>query len=211
MLWPGARPLGAEQASLSLASFPPAGRFEYRILRVGEEIGRHEVEFRRDRGRLVVETRMEAVVTLLSIPVFRFRHAAQEKWVDDSLESLTAQTDDDGTERSVEAEAEGGRLRVVYNGKPREYEGPMIPASLWHPATVEQTVLFDPIRGRPRRIAVAAHGREEVDLGPERRMAMHYSITGELKRELWYGLDRQILQVTFPAKDGSIVTILRRG
>jgi hypothetical protein len=209
--WFGSRPVRAGPASYSLASFPPPGRLEYRILREGEEIGRNSIEFTRSAGRLTVVTQMEALFTLVSIPVFRFKHVAEEGWVDSRLETLSSRTDDNGTDRAVELRTEGDRLRVVYNGKEvNEYDAPMIPASLWHPATVEQKVLFDPIKGRPRQVSIARRGRERVEIGGDPVPADHFSITGQLKREVWYGLDGQIVQVSFPAKDGSTIVIVRR-
>ncbi len=206
-----ARATGASDLPAELpAGFPPAGTFDYRILRDGEDIGRHTVEFGRAGGILTVRTLMDATLELLSVPVFRFKHEAEEKWVDERLVSLSSRTDDDGTDRTVELQVEGDRLRVVYNGEAREYDGPMLPASLWHPATVRQTVLFDAVKGRPRRVTVAERGRDSVEIGSARVAADHFSITGELAREVWYGLDEQIVQVTFQAKDKSLITIVRR-
>jgi hypothetical protein len=206
----GARPVLAEEVTYSLISFPPVGKYQYRILRDDEEIGHHDVEFRRESDRLTVLTEMEAVVTMADIPVFRFEHAAEEHWTDSQLVSLSSRTNDDGTDREVELKVDGDRMRVVYNGKEKDYDGPMIPASLWHPATVKQSVLFDPVRGRPRQVTVAARGPETVKAGREDVATNRFSITGELKREVWYSLDEKIVQVTFPAKDGSLITILRR-
>jgi hypothetical protein len=41
--------------------------------------------------------------------------------------------------------------------------------------------------------------------------ARHYAVTGELQRDVWYGPDWQIVQVLFPAKDGSEIAFVMRG
>ena len=189
---------------------PQPGRLAFGVLREGEEIGTHVVDFGRSGDRLTVETHIDVAVTELAITVFRFRHEAREVWVQGALQSISAHTDDDGTDRTVEARAAGSTLHVTYNGKAHDFPGPMLPASLWHPATVRQTVLFDEVRGKPRQIAVADRGWEQVLVGRDRVATHHYAITGELDRDIWYDPDGHIVQVRFPAKDGSIITVLRR-
>ena len=39
--------------------------------------------------------------------------------------------------------------------------------------------------------------------------ARHYTMAGDLERELWYGADGQLLQVIFPGPDGSQITIVK--
>jgi hypothetical protein len=41
-------------------------------------------------------------------------------------------------------------------------------------------------------------------------VAQHYSINGDFKRELWYGMDGRLLKYSFPAKDGSTVWVILR-
>lgn len=210
----GSRPVRAAAASdvpADLpAGFPPTGLFDFRIVRDREDVGRYSVEFARSGGALTVKTLMEATLEVLSVPVYRFKHECKEHWVDERLVSLSSRADDDGTDRAVEVRVEGDRLHVVYNGETREFDGPMLPASLWHPGTVSQSVLFDPVKGRPRRVAVAKRGRDNVEIGAEQVPADHFSITGQIERDVWYDLDEQVLQVTFQAKDKSLITIVRR-
>ena len=204
---PARRPWAAGEPGDRL---PPPGHFDYRVLRDGDEIGTHAMDFGQSGDRLTVDTHIAVELTAIGITVFRFRHEAREVWVQGGLQSLSSRTDDDGTERAVELRAAGNTLHVTYNGKIREFPGPMLPASLWHPATVRQTVLFDGSRGKPRHVTVADRGEEIVPVGNDRIATHRYAIAGELTREVWYGPDGHIVQVTFPTKDGSTITVLRR-
>lgn len=208
LLSASARGLGA--AAAADETLPPAGKMDYRVLREGEEIGTHTVDFEPSGDGLEVETHIDVALTAVGIAVFRFKHDAREVWAQGRLQSVSARTDDDGTDRAVEMRAEGDALRVTYNGKVKTYPGPLLPSSLWHPATVRQTVLFDEIRGKPRRVAVADRGETPVTVGGSTVVTHRYAISGELVREVWYGPNGHIVQVTFPAKDGSTITILRR-
>lgn len=190
-----------------LAGLPPDGRLDYRVTRAGAEIGQQSVEFLRDGNGLVVRTHVEIDVSFLSIPLYSFRHDAVERWTEGRLVALSTSSDDDGKHREVELVAQNGRLMGRYNDNPVDLPGDLIPASLWHPKTVTATIVLDPIRGRERQVKVADMGLETVKAGGGEIEARHYSMTGQIKRELWYDADGRLVRVRFPAKDGSEITV----
>lgn len=193
-----------------LASFPPAGRLDYKVIRDGRDIGTQSVEFVRDGDRLTVRTNVNIVVKVIGIPVYRFAHRAEEQWQGGQLVVFKSQSDDDGDPRNVALKLEGDRLRGVYNGRALDLPATLIPASLWHPDTVTQSTLLDPIKGRDMRVTVADKGMETVKIRGQPVSAHHYAITGQIVRDVWYGRDGQILQVRFPGKDGSKIQVARR-
>lgn len=190
-----------------LNALPPAGRLDYRVTRSGAEIGRQSVEFLRPGDELVVRTHIEIDVKFLSIPFYKFRHDAVERWTDGRLAAFSSSSDDDGKHREVELVAENGRLLGRYNDNPVDLPGDLIPASLWHPGTVQATVLLDPIRGRDRRVEVTDRGLETVAAAGGEIEARHYAMTGQITRDLWYDADGRLVLVRFPAKDGSQITV----
>jgi len=203
-------PMPATATDLALASFPPAGRLDYKVTRQGDDIGTQSVEFIRDGDRLTVRTHVDIAVAMLGITMFRFTHVAEEQWQGGRLMQITSQTNDDGEPRKVDLRLDGDRLRGTYNGRAVDYPASLIPASLWHPATVQQTVLLDPIKGRDRNVTIADKGEEPIKVRGQTVTAHHYSITGQIMREIWYGPDGQVVQVRFPAKDGSQINVLLR-
>jgi hypothetical protein len=205
-----ALPAAGASNELALASFPPAGRLDYKVIREGENIGTQSVEFIRSGDRLIVRTQVDIEVTFLGITVFRFTHEAEEQWRNGQLTSFASVSDDDGDPRDVALKLEGDRLRGTYNGRPVDLPSTLLPASLWHPATVHQTVLLEPIRARVRQVAVADKGLETVKVRGQMLTAHRYAMTGQITRDIWYGPDGQIVQVRFPAKDGSQVQVVLR-
>ena len=195
---------------LALARFPPAGRLDYKIVRDGDEVGFQSVEFTRNGDQLTVRTHARIVVTFLGIPVYRFTHEAEEQWVSGRLVSLTSHSNDDGEPRQVAFKVEGDRLRGTYNGRVREYPATLLPASLWNPETVHQTVLLDPIRGRDRQVTVVDKGEEAIEIGRKALTAHHYAITDKITRDIWYNSNGQLMQVRFFARDGSEIQIVLR-
>jgi hypothetical protein len=204
--WPAA---GASN-DLALATFPPAGRLDYQVTREGDDIGTQSVEFIRSGDRLTVRTHVNILVTVLGIPVFRFTHEAEEQWQNGRLTAFKSKSDDDGEPRDVALKLDGDRLRGTYNGRTLDLPGSLIPASLWRPDTVQQTVLLDPIKGRDRQVSIADKGLEKVKVRGQLVDAHHYAMTGQITRDIWYGADGQIVQVRFPAKDGSQVQVVLR-
>ena len=204
--WPAA----AASNDLAVVTFPPAGRLDYKVVREGDDIGTQSVEFIRSGDRLTVRTHVNIAVTVLGIPVFRFTHEAEEQWQNGQLTAFKSRSDDDGEPRDVALRLEGDRLRGTYNGRTLDLPATLIPASLWRPDTVRQTVLLDPIKGRDRQVTIADKGIEQIKIRGQALMAHHYAMTGQIVRDIWYGPDGQIVQVDFPAKDGSQIRVVLR-
>jgi Domain of unknown function (DUF6134) len=207
---PISMPAPADAEEVALASFPPPGRLDYRVIRDGDDIGTQSVEFIRKDDTLTVRTNVNIVVTMLGIPVYRFTHAAEEQWQNGQLVAFASQSNDDGEPRKVALKREGDRLRGTYNRRTVDLPATLIPASLWHPGTVHQTVLLDPIKGRDRQVAIADKGLETIKVKGQPLQAHHYMMTGQIDRDIWYGPDGQIVQVQLPGKDGSQIELVLR-
>ncbi len=191
--------------------FPSSGTVAYDVWREGTPIGTHIVEFRRDGDRLIVHTRIRIKVMLLFLTLYRFEHDAEEDWVGGKLVRYTAKTNDNGTDRDVLLERVGQQLKGNYNGDPLQLPGDMIPGSLWNPATIDQKRLIEPTVGQARTVTIVDRGLEPVTSGSRTIQAHHYSIQGQLLREVWYGTDGGVVQAVFLAKDGSPLTFELQG
>lgn len=203
-------PAAANAAIKVPEGFPPAGTITYDVWREGSQIGTHTVEFTRDGDKLTVHTKIRIEVKLLFVTVYRFAHDAEEDWVDGKLMRFAAKTDDNGTDREVLLERSGEELRGHYNSEQAVMPGNLIPGSLWHPATVDQTQLIEPTKGRAKAVTITDRGVEQVQLDSGAVQAHHYSITGGLRREVWYGADGEVVQAAYAAKDGSLLTFKLR-
>jgi hypothetical protein len=199
-------PAAAKAAIAVPEGFPPNGTITYDVWREGSQIGIHTVEFTRDGDKLTVRTRIRIQVKLLFITVYRFEHDAEEDWVGGRLMRFAAKTNDNGTDRDVLLERQGDELRGHYNSEQATLPGNLIPGSLWNPATVDQTQLIEPTKGRAKDVTIADRGMEAVTLDSGTIQAHHYSITGDLRREVWYGADGEVVQAAYAAKDGSLLT-----
>ena len=203
-------PLGAGAAVPVPDGYPKTSAVTYDVWREGSRIGTYQVDFQRDGDRLRVHTRMSVDVSLLFISFYHFDHEAVEDWVDGKLVHYVSKTDDNGTDRNVQLALDGGQLRGRYNTQPVTLPAGLIPCSLWNPATVDQKQLLEPTQGEALPVTVLDRGLEPVKEGAQTVEARHYSITGELPREVWYGADGVVVQAMYKAVDESLLTFKLR-
>ena len=195
---------------VELAAFPQPGKLTYAVIRDGDKIGSQIVEFQRNGDQLLVLTSVKIEVTLLGITIYRFVHRSEEEWKGGELARLTSNTDDDGDKRVVDLRLVDGKLKGDYNGQAKEFPLGMIPATFWHPASMKQTKLLDQVKARNRQITVKDLGTETITAQGKKIEARHFSVTGQIKREIWYGPDGRLEKLEFEGKDGSeIVMVLR--
>ena len=187
------------------AAAPPDGRLDFAVIRGGDEIGRHEMLFRRDGDALQVDVRTRIAVKVLFVTAYRFEHDGRETWRSGRLVRLVSSTDDDGAKHRLNVEANGGGLKVVGDGQEREVDGAIVPASLWNEGVLRGGPLLNTLDGRSMAVSVEDLGAETVEARGRRIPARHYRLAGELERDLWYDATSVLVRVRFNGKDGSEV------
>jgi len=187
------------------AGYPPTGDVTYAVLRNGDQIGTHEMDFTRDGDRYKVVTRINIAVTVLGVTFFRFVTASDELWVDGKFASFAARTDYDGTLHDVTVRPAGSGLAVADNGVATVTSGDPLPGTLWNPASLKATQLIDPTDGTLKKVQVIDRGIEQITVRGRPLAARHVSFVGELQREVWYGPDDRIVHIEYRGPDGSLV------
>ena len=203
-------PLAAAAATQSVLAMAPAGTLTYDVMRAGDRIGTHTVSFERMGEELTVRTETSVEFTAYVIFDIDWTHQSVEIWSDGGLKEFTSFTNEDGRKRQVHAQRNGEHLIVESTGGHREFPADLIPGTLWHPDTVRQQQILDPIKGRLRKVTVTDLGPETIEVDGRRVEARHYQMRGDLKRDFWYDGDGTVVKVEFPISDGSEVTLLLR-
>jgi hypothetical protein len=203
-------PLAAAAATQSVLAMAPAGTLTYDVMREGDRIGTHTVSFERMGEELTVRTETSVEFTAYVIFDIDWTHQSVEIWGDGGLKEFTSFTNEDGRKRQVHAQRNGQRLVVESTGGHREFPADLIPGTLWHPDTVRQQRILDPIKGRLRKVTVTDLGPETIEVEGRSIEARHYQMRGDLKRDFWYDQDGTVVKVEFPISDGSDVTLLLR-
>ena len=197
-------------ASELVLAMAPAGTLTYDVLREGERIGTHTMSFERMGEELTVRTETNVDFTTFIVFDINWTHQSVEIWSDGGLKEFTSFTNEDGRKRQVHARRNGDRLIVNSTGGRREFPANVIPGTLWHPDTIRQQQILDPIKGRMRKVKVTDRGVEPVKVEGRTVQARHYQMRGDLERDFWYDRDGTVVKVEFPITDGSEVTLLLR-
>ncbi len=192
------------------AAPPPGGVLDFTVLRNGSEVGRHEMLFRSEADGLKIDIHTNVAVKVAFITAYRFEHEGHEVWQGAHLARLWSKTNDDGTKHVLDVTAGGDSLVVMADGKELEKSSASIPASLWNERIVQQKSILNTLDGSRMAIQVADLGTEIVLVKGAKVPARHYSITGDLQREVWYDAQNVLVKVRFKAKDGSDIEYLRQ-
>ncbi|MEX0839964.1 MAG: DUF6134 family protein [Parvibaculum sp.] len=196
--------------SAAQATVPQGGELNFTVLRKGDEIGTHRLEFEQAGDELKVEIETDVAVKMLGIAVYRFEHEGHEVWRDGRLVSLNSKTNDDGTAHHLSVSRDAETLVVDGDGRQGPEDGAIIPASLWNEDLVKQSALLNTLDGSKMPVTVTTVGPETVEVDGKNLTATHYSVKGQLNRELWYDESGVLVQVKFDGADGSEISYVLR-
>jgi uncharacterized protein DUF6134 len=185
---------------------PPGNLIAFRLMRRGSEIGRHTVTFERDGGSLAVRVAVDALVTLISVPIVRYTHRVVETWKDEILIGLSGETDKNGQHEWVNAKR-GSEGLVVTGSKTQRYIAPE-PAratTYWNKHMLDGPMisLEDGVLLRPK---VSLSAAEAIPLASgDTVVADHYNLSGAFNIDLWYDRSGGWASMAFNVADGSTV------
>lgn len=190
-------------APAAFAADPPHDPLGFTVLRNGDVVGSHTVRFQPAAEGVSVTIDTNVVVKVAMIPVYRFEHHGQELWQRDHLLALTSTTNDDGTRHSLKVSGAGAVLEVDGDGAVSHLPAATLPASLWNRATISQRTLLNSLDGHAMTVSITDLGDDTVTVAGQPRLAHHYSMVGDLNRELWYDGAGTLVRLRFKGKDDS--------
>ena len=116
-----------------------AGEWNFEATLDGKPIGTHRFKVSGTPQAREVRSDAAFVVRLLGIPVYRYKHHAEERWQGDCLRGLRSQTDDDGQAARVDQSFDSECLMAF---------------AYWNPRMVTQRQLVDPQTGRVEPVSI---------------------------------------------------------
>ncbi len=181
----------------------PDGTRRWSIWRNGDKVGDYVLTFSHENGLLVVENRIDIVRRLLAVPVWRYKHVERESWRDGRLIALEASTNSDGKKANLSVRATGDGLTV--NGAAGDVVllTTIDPSTLWSVEMTRASQLLDVETGGVLAVHIVEGAEEPVELGAQQdARARHFSVSGDLARELWYGQDGIIVRMQYLDAEG---------
>lgn len=197
--------IAARQAAAALPA-PPNNALAFRLIRHGSDIGRHTLTFERQNDALTVRIAVDALVSLLSIPLVRYTHRAVETWQGDTLVSLTGETNKNGQHEWINARRTSEGM-VVLGSQTARYVAPepAIGTSYWNKRMLNGPMisLEDGVLLQPK---VAERQTEVIPLASGSTIpADHYNLSGAFNVDVWYDRTDTWASLAFDAADGSEV------
>ena len=185
---------------------PPANTLAFRLIRHGSEIGRHALTFERKDSALTVLVKVDALVSLISIPIVRYKHRVVETWQGASLVGLIGETDKNGQNEWMKARRASEGLEVS-GSKTERYIAPesAIGTSCWNKRMLDGPMisLEDGVLLRPK---VALGETDAVQLASGSTVAAeHYNLSGAFNVDVWYDQTDAWVGLAFTVADGSRV------
>lgn len=185
---------------------PPGNALGFRMIRHGSEIGTHRLTFARSGDTLTVNIAVDAVVTLLSVPIVRYTHRGTETWQGTTLVGLAGETNKNGEHEWMKASRTDAGL-IVQGSQTRPYVAPntAIPTSYWNKRmldgrmiSLEDGVLLAPQVADLRAESIRVASGNVIP-------ANHYSLSGAFAVDLWYDTADSWAAMAITVADGSEV------
>ncbi len=188
------------------AEAAPAQNLMFRVMRKGDDIGRHSLSFAGDAGDLQVAINVDIRVGLGPITLYRYGLRATERWRNGVLLEMTGTTNDDGTKDFVNARRQNDRLAVEGSAGPA-YVAPVgtIAASHWNRAELAGPMV-NIQDGALLNFQVTQKGREQITARGQSAAADHYVLQGKEHLEIWYDTAGMWVGLTAIGRDGSLIS-----
>jgi hypothetical protein len=176
------------------------------LVREGSVIGSHVLTFVRSDNGFDIRIAVDITVGLGPIKFFRYTLRGLEQWRNGRVVHVDATTNDNGTPEQMRADRDASGLWVAGTKAPR-YLAPSnaLPATHWNMGEL-QAPWINPQDGRLLHPVVRRVGPGPVVLaGGRAETATEYSVSGDVRLDIWYDASRQWSGLRFAAKDGSEV------
>lgn len=203
------RSLAALTACLILSAALPAraelpSNMTFTIYKESDPIGSESYAIARDNGTTTVQVKTSTRVKVLFLD-FHYDHQRTETWKNGQVETLVAQTDDDGSVHKIDASA----THAVIDGAEKQFPAGILPLSLWSSAILNHDALYSIVDGQIYKVSTKNLGSETLTINNKTIAAQHWRLSGDIDRDLWFDGDGLLLKVTFERK-GYPITVLRQ-
>jgi hypothetical protein len=134
-----------------------------------------------------------ASLSILGVKVFNFEQNLHEEWRRGDLQQLRGRTDDDGKIYEASLDRGPAKYSGTLNGKPVELPDRAFPASVWHYAIVDKTLLFD-LKVFKLMNVKTARSQETLTIATKKIATERFDFSGDWTATAWFDGKRQLVQ-----------------
>lgn len=180
----------------------------YSIYRKGKTIGQHSLNFKTSNTQVQVAIESKISISVLKIPVFKFRYVSDEVWQDNQLISVNSTTTTNKEIEKATLTNSGNSSTLVSNDTSEQVPLINFASNHWHMGAVDQSVLFNTVKGTLANVNVQRIDNESLQIRGTTLSVTHIKYSGDIVAEAWYDKNSRWVKLEFLGSDGSRITYL---
>ena len=186
----------------STAFAEDAMEWKFRVFLDKKEIGFHDYRITGTDDTVMVDTQAEFDVKELFFNAYSYRHQNEERWSDDCLVDIAADTDANGKDFRVRGELTNNGFEVDNGEREQLLPSCVMSFAYWNPSMLEQSQLLNSQTGEYESVEVVEKETGEIDVNGVPVAAQQYDLVLEKGTiSVWYSVDDQRwLALDAPAK-----------
>lgn len=182
------------------------GLWDFDVYLNDKKVGKHKFNVSGSDGARQVISEASFRYKFLFISAYRYEHSAEERWANDCLVEVDANTNANGKRTQVYGEQSGGGFIVDRDDKSTTLPDCVMTFAYWNPEFLEQPRLLNPQTGDYVAVRVDKLGEEILEVRGQPVTATRFKLSAdEIDLTLWYSLDKEWLALESIAKGGHII------
>ena len=185
---------------------------EFEIYRNGKKIGFHKLHFKKIDKKIIVNTKIEMVVKLGFIPIFKYFYDGEETWIENNFVKATSFTRKNSRKFQFTAIKHGSKIQIESRGKKFFVDGDNLITSYWNQNWINKKMLIDSQHGKKRFIDVKKKEVENVLTISGNVIAQKYNVFGrqnkpngkKISYDIWYDENKRWIKSKFFIKNSNI-------
>ena len=172
---------------LFLPSISFAKEWNFDVFMDDKLIGEHFFQLKEEGKFNQLTSNAQFKVTLLSIPVYKYKHISQELWNKDCLHAIESSTQDGGDDYKVLGKTEANTFKLIEPTKEAFAADCPMTFSYWNPLMLKQKKLLNVQSGEYTEVSIKYLGKKSIKVKNENLEADSYQILApKINIQLWY-------------------------
>ena len=173
----------------------------------GKKVGHVQYTVQYGEADEVEELKTRASMSVLGFEVYHFTQHLHEQWEAGELQRLRGETDDDGETYTASLDRTADGYEGALNGEPVRLPHDAFPASPWHYAITERTLLIDLKDLRLMEVDVAETEDPSTSVG-QAIAATRFDFSGDWQASLWFDQDKRLVRLAYRVDGHDVVVTI---
>ncbi|MGB0847709.1 MAG: DUF6134 family protein [Thiolinea sp.] len=176
--------------------------WRFQVLLDGTAIGQHSFNVSTSNNQVLVKTNASFAVKFLGFTAYTYQHNNTERWQGACLNSISANTNDNGEQLIVNGTRQGNNFALKTADANSTLPACLKSFAYWNLAHMKSPQLLNSQTGELMSVRLQAMGNDNIMAGGQFVPAKRYRLTGRnLQIDLWYSAQNRWLGLE-SLKDG---------